>query len=78
MMSTPAPTPSDSLRKMRHDVRNRLNSIMLTVEVLCGPLENDAEALEFLDGLSRAAEDMSALMEKYPFEEAERLNSART
>lgn len=75
MRIDPTPMPSDRLRKTRHDVRNRLNAIMLTTEVLCAILEDDPETIGFLDGLIQAAEDLSRLMEVYPFEEAERLNS---
>lgn len=56
-------TPDDTTRKLRHDIKGCLNSLVLSAEVLCEDLEPD-EATDFLEGMSRAADKMSALMEQ--------------
>jgi hypothetical protein len=61
-----SPTPIDPNRQLRHDVRGCLNSIVLSVEVLAEDLDPQ-EAVEFLDGLSRAADKMIGLMDRLPY-----------
>jgi signal transduction histidine kinase len=57
----------DPVRKLRHDIRGCLNSIVLSVEVLGADLEPD-EAADFLDGLARAADRMASLVEQLPYD----------
>jgi signal transduction histidine kinase len=56
-------TPNDSVRKLRHDIKGCLNSLVLSAEVLCEDLEPQ-ESAEFLEGMERAAEKMSGLLEQ--------------
>ena len=56
-------TQEDPVRKIRHDIKGCLNSLVLSAEVLCEELEPE-EAAEFLEGMGRAADKMSALMEQ--------------
>jgi signal transduction histidine kinase len=60
------PTPDDPLRRLRHDIKGCLNSLVLSAEVLSEDLEPD-EAVDFLDGMARAADKMVALVEKLPY-----------
>ena len=60
------PTADDPIRRLRHDIKGCLNSLVLSAEVLCEDLEPE-EAIDFLDGLSRAADKMVALVEKLPY-----------
>ena len=60
--------PIDPMRQLRHDVRGCLNSIVLSVEVLAEELD-PGETLEFLDGLTRAADKMMRLMDRLPYHE---------
>jgi hypothetical protein len=57
------PTADEPLRRLRHDIKGCLNSLVLSAEVLSEDLEPD-EAIDFLDGLSRAA---VTLVEKLPY-----------
>lgn len=67
MDAQPTPlTVDESLRRLRHDIKGCLNSLVLSAEVLSEDLEPD-EAIDFLDGLSRAADKMAALVEKLPY-----------
>jgi hypothetical protein len=59
-------TPDESFRRLRHDIKGCLNSLVLSAEVLSEDLEPD-EAVDFLDGLSRAADKMVTLVEKLPY-----------
>jgi hypothetical protein len=68
-MSGTVPT-EDPLRRLRHDIKGCLNSLVLSVEVLSERLEPD-EAVDFLDGLQRAADKMDALMAQWPYEQVE-------
>ena len=63
MMTKAETTPDDTIRKLRHDIKGCLNSLVLSAEVLCEDLEPD-EAAEFLDGMARAADKMSTLLEQ--------------
>jgi len=58
-----------SLRRLRHDIKGCLNSLVLSAEVLSDDLEPD-EAADFLDGLARAAEKMSSLVDQLPYDQA--------
>ncbi len=58
-------SPQDSLRRLRHDIMGCLNSLVLTAEVLSGNLPAE-DALEFLDGMDRAADKLSGLIEQIP------------
>jgi hypothetical protein len=60
----------DPLRRLRHDIKGCLNSLVLSVEVLSDRLEPE-EAIDFLDGLQRAADKMVNLIEQWPYDEAE-------
>ena len=60
------PTTDEPLRRLRHDIKGCLNSLVLSAEVLSDDLEPD-EAIDFLDGLSRAADKMVTLVEKLPY-----------
>ena len=60
-------THDDSLRRLRHDIKGCLNSLVLSVEVLSDDLEPD-EAVEFLDGLARAADKMAGLVDQLPYD----------
>lgn len=57
----------DPLRKLRHDIKGCLNSLVLSVEVLSDDLEPD-EAVDFLDGLARAADKMAGLVDQLPYD----------
>jgi hypothetical protein len=57
----------DPVRRLRHDIKGCLNSLVLSAEVLAEDLEPD-EALDFLDGLVRAADKMSLLVEQLPYD----------
>ena len=57
----------DSLRRLRHDIKGCLNSLVLSVEVLSDDLEPD-EAVDFLDGLARAADKMAGLVDQLPYD----------
>ena len=57
----------DSLRRLRHDIKGCLNSLVLSVEVLSDDLEPD-EAVDFLDGLARAADKMAVLVDQLPYD----------
>ena len=64
----PAPTSDDSFRRLRHDIKGCLNSLVLSVEVLSERLEPD-EAIDFLDGLQRAADKMATLIDQLPYDQ---------
>ena len=66
-MQAHATSHDDPVRKLRHDIRGCLNSIVLSVEVLGEDLEPD-EAADFLDGLARAADRMASLVEQLPYD----------
>ena len=66
-MTGTAPT-EDPLRRLRHDIKGCLNSLVLSVEVLSERLEPD-EAIDFLDGLQRAADKMAMLIDQWPYEQ---------
>ena len=59
-------TTDESFRRLRHDIKGCLNSLVLSAEVLSEDLEPD-EAIDFLDGLSRAADKMVTLVDKLPY-----------
>ena len=61
-------SPDDPLRRLRHDIKGCLNSLVLSVEVLSENLEPD-EAIEFLDGLERAADKMSTFIDQLPYDQ---------
>jgi signal transduction histidine kinase len=65
-MQGPA-TSNDSFRRLRHDIKGCLNSLVLSVEVLGQDLQPD-EAVDFLEGLERAADKMASLVEQLPFD----------
>ena len=67
-MTTSPTTTDDPLRRLRHDIKGCLNSIVLSAEVLSDDLE-PAEAADFLDGLARAADKMASLMEQLPYKD---------
>jgi hypothetical protein len=58
----------DSFRRLRHDIKGCLNSLVLSVEVLSERLEPE-EAIDFLDGLQRAADKMATLIDQLPYEQ---------
>ena len=60
-------TQEDPLRRLRHDIKGCLNSLVLSVEVLSDDLEPD-EAVDFLDGLARAADKMATLVDQLPYD----------
>jgi hypothetical protein len=60
-------THDDPLRRLRHDIKGCLNSLVLSVEVLSDDLEPE-EAVDFLDGLSRAADKMATLVDQLPYD----------
>lgn len=62
-MIRPETSPDESYRKLRHDIKGCLNSLVLSAEVLCEDLEPE-EAADFLDGMARAADKMSMLLEE--------------
>lgn len=72
-MSTKS-TGDDSFRRLRHDIKGCLNSLVLSVEVLSEKLEPD-EAIDFIDGLQRAADKMSTLIDQLPYEQLEAAQS---
>jgi len=57
------PIQEDPVRKLRHDIKGCLNSLILSAEVLCEELE-PGETVEFLDGMARAADKMDSLLEQ--------------
>ena len=63
-----ASSPEDPLRRLRHDIKGCLNSLVLSVEVLSENLEPE-EAVEFLDGLERAADKMSGFIDQLPYDQ---------
>jgi len=65
---TPQTSSDDPIRRLRHDIKGCLNSLFLSAEVLSDDLEPD-EAADFLDGLARAADKMSTLVEQLPYSE---------
>lgn len=66
-MSATSPQ-DDPKRKLRHDIKGCLNSLVLSAEVLGEELERD-ESVEFLEGMIRAADRMDTLMEQYPYDD---------
>ena len=66
-MST-TPTVDDSFRRLRHDIKGCLNSLVLSVEVLSERLEPE-EAIDFIDGLQRAADKMATLIDQLPYDQ---------
>jgi signal transduction histidine kinase len=72
-MSTMA-SGDDSFRRLRHDIKGCLNSLVLSVEVLSEKLEPD-EAMDFLDGLQRAADKMATLIDQLPYEQIQAAQS---
>ena len=60
----------ESFRKLRHDIKGCLNSLVLSAEVLSEDLEPD-EAADFLDGLARAADKMCVLVDQLPYDQLE-------
>jgi signal transduction histidine kinase len=58
----------EEFRRLRHDIKGCLNSLVLSVEVLQEQLEPE-EAADFLDGLQRAADKMATLIEQLPYEQ---------
>jgi signal transduction histidine kinase len=56
-------TPNDGIRKLRHDIKGCLNSLVLSAEVLCEDLEPE-ESAEFLEGMERAADKMAVLIDQ--------------
>ncbi|HEY7119153.1 MAG TPA: hypothetical protein VH475_21365 [Tepidisphaeraceae bacterium] len=75
-MMTGHATPDDPVRRLRHDIKGCLNSLVLSVEVLSDDLEPE-EAVDFLDGLSRAADKMAALVDQLPYDQMEQAAAAR-
>jgi hypothetical protein len=67
-MSADATQDDPTYRKLRHDIKGCLNSLVLSVEVLSDDLEPD-EAADFLDGLARAAEKMCGLIDQVPYDQ---------
>jgi hypothetical protein len=65
----------ESFRKLRHDIKGCLNSLVLSAEVLSDDLEPD-EAADFLDGLARAADKMCVLIDQLPYDQLEAANKA--
>ena len=61
-------SPEDPLRRLRHDIKGCLNSLVLSVEVLSENLEPE-EAVEFLDGLERAADKMATFIDQLPYDQ---------
>ena len=57
----------DPIRKLRHDIKGCLNSLVLSVEVLGEDLE-PLEAADFLDGLAKAADKMDTLISQWPYD----------
>ncbi len=47
--------------RLRHDLRNKVNALRLSVSAL-EIAENDAEALEWLDTIDRAADRLAELL----------------
>ena len=68
-------TQQDPVRKIRHDIKGCLNSLVLSAEVLSEDLEPD-EAADFLDGLARAADKMCGLIDQLPYDQLEAANKA--
>jgi len=66
-MSGHTPHDINPLRLLRHDIKGCLNSVMLSIEVLSEELEPE-EAVDFLDGLIRAADKLGVLIEQLPYE----------
>jgi hypothetical protein len=62
------PTGDDSFRRLRHDIKGCLNSLVLSVEVLSEKLEPE-EAIDFIDGLQRAADKMATLIDQLPYDQ---------
>jgi hypothetical protein len=60
-------TTEDPLRRLRHDIKGCLNSLVLSVEVLGEDLE-PMEAADFLDGLAKAADKMVTLVDQLPYD----------
>jgi hypothetical protein len=67
--------PDDPVRRLRHDIKGCLNSLVLSVEVLSDDLEPE-EAVDFLDGLTRAADKMAALVDQLPYDQMEQAAAA--
>ena len=68
MTMSAQPMPDESFRKLRHDIKGCLNSLVLSAEVLSEDLEPE-EAADFLDGLARAADKMTALVDQLPYDQ---------
>jgi hypothetical protein len=60
-------SPDDPVRRLRHDIKGCLNSLVLSCEVLSEDLEPD-EAVDFLEGLTRAADKMAVLIDQLPYD----------
>jgi signal transduction histidine kinase len=58
----------DEFRRLRHDIKGCLNSLVLSVEVLGENLEPD-EAIDFIDGLQRAADKLATLVDQLPYDQ---------
>ncbi|MCC7351534.1 MAG: hypothetical protein IT446_13300 [Phycisphaerales bacterium] len=54
---------SDSTRKLHHDIRGRINALLLCVAALDTPMES-SEAGEFLDDIVQVCDSMEGLMDQ--------------
>jgi hypothetical protein len=71
------PTQEDPIRRLRHDIKGCLNSLVLSAEVLGEDLEPD-EAIDFLDGLVRAADKMAALVEQIRYDQPQQSPASKS
>jgi hypothetical protein len=65
--TNPSTASDDPVRRLRHDIKGCLNSLVLSCEVLGEDLEPE-EAADFLDGLARAADKMAILIDQLPYD----------
>jgi hypothetical protein len=54
----------DDLRRARHDLRGRINALMLCVSAF-DVVQDPAETLEFLDMIERAADRLVAALDRF-------------
>ena len=58
------PLNSQYLRVVAHDVRNRMNTIMLANDILPDELQdNEGDPLKYIDMVRRASEDILVILE---------------
>jgi nitrogen-specific signal transduction histidine kinase len=63
MDAPPDPSHRDDLRSLRHDIRGRMNALILCATALDGSMPRE-EALEFLTHIEQTADKLIALVDR--------------